>query len=304
MKHETSGKFTRKKSADEAPVDLDAIFEAIHFREFKILLKPEAFSDLERDARDYWKLAKTVARQVPALIDESPRSHVPQVREVTFFDTPRFDLYRRSYILRRRTPYRGDEPSDKFELTLKFRHPDPDLAWRTPITFAKGLPGIVKFKEELLLVASQLGGMRSVFSHTCQLKNQSMKLGTTLGDFARIFPSLVESGIGKSARIAPVSKVGIEEVLFDLGIIHFGGGRNAKVDIAVWRERETRRVLIGEFAFETAFKHYGRLHPRPKHRSERFYRLLQRETGAWVDLGTTKTALAYALSGKKLTHDE
>jgi hypothetical protein len=93
-------------------------------------------------------------------------------------------------------------------------------------------------------------------------------------------------------------------VLFDLGILHFGGGRNAKVDLAVWRETETKRVLIGEFAFETAFKHYGRLHPRPKHRSERFYRLLQRETGAWVELGTTKTKLAYDLSGKKLDHDE
>jgi len=303
VRHETSGKFTRPNKEKET-VDLDAIFEAIHFREFKILLKPEAFSDLERDVRDYWKLAKSVARQVPAMIDESPRSHVPQLREVTFFDTPRFDLYRRSYILRRRTPYKGDAPGPAFELTMKFRHPDPDLAWRTPISHAKGLPGIVKFKEELLLVASQLGGMRSVFSHTCQLKNQNMKLGTTMRDFTRIFPSLAGSGVAQAARVTPVSKAGIEEVLFDLGILHFGGGRNAKVNIAIWRDRETQRVLIGEFAFETAFKHYGRLHPRPKHRSERFYRLLQRETGAWVDLGTTKTALAYALSGKKLEHDE
>jgi len=304
VRHETSGKFTRRKADGKAAVDLDAIFEAIHFREFKILLKPEAFSDLERDARDYWKLAKSVARQVPAMIDENPRSHVPQVREVTFFDTPRFDLYRGSYILRRRTPFKGDQPGPAFELTMKFRHPDPDLAWRTPIVHAKGLPGVVKFKEELLLVESQLGGMRSVFSHTCQLKNQTMKLGTTLGDFERIFPSLGETKIGKGTRLGPVSKIGIEEVLFDFGIIHFGGGRNAKVNVAVWRERETKRVLIGEFAFETEFKHYGRLHPRPKHRSERFYRLLQRETGAWVDLGQTKTKLAYALSGKKLAHDE
>jgi hypothetical protein len=301
--HETSGKFTRAKKPEQA-VDLDAIFEAIHWREFKILLKPQAFSDLERDARDYWKLAKSVALQVPAMIDENPRAHVPQVREVTFFDTPRFDLYRRSFILRRRTPYKGDKPGERFELTMKFRHPDPDLAWRTKVDFAKGLPGVVKFKEELLLVGTELGGMRSVFSHTCQIKNQAMKLGTTLGDWAKIFPSVLGSGVAAAARILPVSKVGVEEVLFDLGIVHFGGGRNAKVNLAVWRERETQRVLIGEFAFETAFKHYGRLHPRPKHRSERLYRLLQRETGAWVELGTTKTKLAYALSGKKLDHDE
>jgi hypothetical protein len=300
---ETSGKFTRAGRVDQA-VDLDAIFEAIHFREFKILLKPEAFSDLERDARDYWKLAKRVARQVPALIDENPRAEVPLVREVTFFDTPRSDLYRRSYIVRRRAPYRHGKPGDRFELTMKFRHPDPDLAWRTKVDFGRGLSGIVKFKEELLLVASELGGMRSVFSHTTQLKNVSLALGPTLADWTRIFPALSRAGVKESARMVPVSKTGVEEVLFNLGIIHFGGGKNAKVDIAVWRDRETQRVLIGEFAFETAFKHYGRLHPRPKHRSERFYRLLQRETGAWVELGTTKTKLAYALSGRKLDHDE
>lgn len=302
MRREGSGKFTRRKDGEKT-IDLDAIFEAIHFREFKVLLKPEAFSDLERDVRDYWKLVRSVIRQVPAVVDESERSRVPQLREVTFFDTPRADLYRRSYILRRRTPYDGDAPGRSFELTMKFRHPDPDLAWRTPVTHAKGLPGIVKFKEEILLVASHLGGMRSVFSHTCQLKKQSMKLGRTLREFARIFPSLAGSGVAPSARLAPVGK-GIEEVLFELGVIHFGGGRNARATIAVWRDRDTRTVLIGEFAFETSFKHYGRQHPRPKHRSERFYRLLQRETGAWVDLGTTKTALAYALAGKKIDHEE
>lgn len=300
---QTAGKFTRRKTP-EREVDLDAIYEAIHFREFKILLKPEAFSDLERDVRDYWKLAKSVARQVPALIDESSRSTLPQRREVVFYDTSRFDLYRGSWILRRRTPYKRDAPGDRYELTLKFRHPDPDLAWRTDVSHGRGLPGILKFKEELLLVASHLGGMRSVFSHTCQLKNQTRPLGRTVGDFMRIFPSLKQTRLGAGTRLAPVGKTAVEEVLFDLGILHFGGGRNAKVNLAVWRDRETGRVLIGEFAFETHFKHYGRLQPRPKHRSERFYRLLQRETGAWVDLGTTKTALAYALSGKNLAHEE
>ncbi|MBM4245933.1 MAG: hypothetical protein FJ148_19355 [Deltaproteobacteria bacterium] len=187
---------------------------------------------------------------------------------------------------------------------MKFRHPDPDLAWRTRVDFAKGLPGVVKLKEELLFVATGLGGMRSVFSHACQIKNQSMALGRALGDRAKIFPALIDARVARSAVIAPVAKVGIEEVLFDLGILRFGGGRNAKVGLAVWRERETQRVLIGEFAFETAFEQYGRLHLRPKHRSERFYRLLQRETGAWVELGTTKTKLAYDLSGRKLDHDE
>ena len=75
--------------------------------------------------------------------------------------------------------------------------------------------------------------------------------------------------------------------------------------MAVWRHAMTRStILIGEFSFETHFRRYGKLEPQPKLRSERFYRLLQQATTAWVDLGTTKTALVYALAGMKLTHHE
>ena len=38
--------------------------------------------------------------------------------------------------------------------------------------------------------------------------------------------------------------------------------------------------------------------------ARRLYRILQRETGAWVELGNTKTSLYYGLSGKKVAHDE
>ena len=287
------------------PPDLYALFESIHYREFKILLKAQDFSgDVGADVADYWRLAREVAKQLLIGIQPSPRAAVAQRRSIVFLDTPDGELYRRSLMLRIRSPFVGERPGPAYELTLKFRSPDIAAAASVDVNATPKYGGVPKFKEELLLTHSALGGMRSVFSHTCQLKEQSAPLGSTVGDFAKIFPILGTLGLSPKKRLAPAAPVPVEEVLYDLGLFGFRGGRSAKVNMAVWRRGDTGEVMIGEFAYETHFRHYGKLHPHPKLRSERYYRLLQRETGAWVDLGSTKTALYYGLAGKKIDHDE
>jgi hypothetical protein len=285
--------------------DLDALYENLHYREFKILLKAEDFGEpLENEIKDYWKLARRVARELLINVQRSQEESEPHYRDIVFLDTPGFDLYRQGFMLRVRRPYVGTEPSKEYELTLKFRGPDIARAGSMDLTPAKGYGGRAKFKEELLLVSSKLGGMRSIFSHTAQLPERDEPIGAAFGDFVKIFPHLASLGIKASTKIAPASPVPVQEVLFDLGEYGFAGAKSAKVNMAVWRNPKTQQVLIGEFAYETHFKHYGRIHPVPKLRSERLYRLLQRETGSWVELGTTKTSLYYGLSGKKLARDE
>jgi len=285
--------------------DLDAIYESLHYREFKVLLKAADFDEsIESEVRDYWKLARRVAGELLINVRRAEREREPHYRDIVFLDTPDFDLYRGGYMLRVRRPYLGAKPAKVYELTLKVRGSDIARAANVDMTPAKGHAGRVKFKEELLLVSSELGGMRSVFSHTCQLPDQSAPIGKRLSDFAAIFPILRTLGPKLSTPIAPAAPAPVQEVLYDLGVFGFRGAKTAKVNMAVWRDPHTEKILIGEFAYETHFKHYGRLNPVPKLRSERLYRLLQRETGAWVDLGTTKTALYYGLSGKKLAHDE
>lgn len=289
----------------KAEHDLDAIYESLHYREFKILLKAEAFDEaLAVEVKDYWKLARRVAGELLIHVRRSKTETEPHYRDITFLDTPALDLYRNAFMLRLRRPYAGTEPAKEYELTLKYRGSDIARASNMDLTPAKRYPGRGKFKEELLLVSSQLGGMRSIFSHTCQLPQMSEPLGKTFGDFARIFPHLGALGIKASTKVAPAAPVPVQEVLYELGEFGFAGPKTAKVNMAIWRNPQTKKILIGEFAYETHFKHYGRLHPVPKLRSERLYRLLQRETGSWVELGTTKTSLYYALSGKTLAHDE
>jgi len=285
--------------------DLDDIYEALHYREFKILLKAAAFSEMiEAEVRDYWKLVRRIAGELLISVRRGEQEKEPHYRDIVFLDTPEFDLYRNGYMLRVRRPYVGAKPAKTYELTLKLRGPDIGRTSQADMNPDPAYAGRVKFKEEILLVSSELGGMRSIFSHTCQLGEQGEPIGTTFGDFTRIFPALAALGPKPTTPIAPASPVPVQEVLFDLGVFGFRGAKTAKVNMAVWRDPHTEKIMIGEFAYETHFKHYGRLNPIPKLRSERLYRLLQRETGSWVELGTTKTAMYYALSGKSLAHAE
>jgi len=302
--HGSSEVEVRGRRGRHAHVDLFDAFESIHWREFKILLKAEDFSDdMAGDVSDYWRLARRVAGQLELSIRRNREETKPRLREIIFLDTPGFDFYRNSFMLRVRRDILPDGPAKEYELTLKFRDPDVGRALGVDPKPAPGVSGVMKFKEEILLVSSALGGMRSIFSHTCQLKAHREPLPKTFAECLAIFPMLSCLEIAPETPIAPAIDTRVEEVLYDLGEIGFRGSKTAKVDMAVWRNAETRKILIGEFAYETHFRHYGRLNPVPKLRSERLYRLLQRETGAWVELGNTKTWLYYGLSGRKV-HDE
>jgi len=105
-------------------------------------------------------------------------------------------------------------------------------------------------------------------------------------------------------QTAPLKLVGetrVEETLFKLGDID-SDGHVADMKMTVWGDAGTQKILFGEFSFETHFHRYGKLHPHPKLRSERFHRLWQQETEAWLDLGTAKTALVYGMAGPKPRH--
>ena len=285
---------------------LDPIFETVHYREFKILLKREAFlgGDPADPTHDFWKRARRIADEAGVAVEAHRGWREARRRVVRFWDTDGGDLYGRSWILRTRTDVVRGAPAARYELTLKFRHPEVRAAARADLHVTPPLDGEEKLKEELLLVEEHLGGMRSIFSHGCQLKDFTAPPPTSVADAAKIFPALAHAHVPARATLSPVGTREVEEVLFCLGGFDFGHGRWAKVDLAVWRDVASGEPLIGEFAYETHFQHYGRFHPAAKQRSERFYRLLQREAGSWVELGATKTALVYQLAGRRTSHRE
>ena len=268
--------------------------DVVHYREYKILLKPERFTS-KRGFLEFWEAASKTLKKLGLHVDTEPHAFDSQVREVLFYDTPQFDLYNHHFILRKRTFYDQGWPRATHELTFKYR--DPDLAAAAAIDVRPTLGGHdeIKFKEELLLARDRLGGMRNVYSHGCVLTSPGIELERGIEDIARAFPTLKQIAIKPGTKLALVNNVAVEEVQNTIGIIHFHHHFKGKVTIAIWRSRALEKSLAGEFAFQCEFDRLEEVSKEALKLSEEFYQRVQLDCAEWIKLGTTKTAMVYGL---------
>lgn len=278
--------------------------DEIHYREYKILLKPEQFL-LPTRFEEYWNALTSIAKKCDVGIQTNREAFHRTVRNVLFFDTRHFDLYRNAFILRKRTVYVDGWPSSEHELTVKYRHADRDKATAVNMTpHLEGRTDIIKFKEEILPLKTELGGMRSLFSHNCVLASPNVVLDQGLADITHVFPAMKAIDAGPKIRIELVNNVAVDELQVAPGAFDFGHGFGAKATISIWRCRQFETTLTGEFAFQAKFHHLDAVHQKAKARSEDFYREVQVLAPDWVALGTTKTAVIYGIGGTSPAHNE
>lgn len=271
--------------------------DEIHYREYKILLRPEKFTRAE-DFEEYWKILHHIAKKVGVEVSTNTNAFHRMVREVLFYDTDRYDLYRNSFILRKRTFYTDGWPETDHELTIKYRHRDMDTA--AAINIHPRLDGLsrVKFKEELLPFKDSIGGIRSLYSHNCELTSPNIVLNQGLEDISKVFPALEKIDVHPKTKIELVNNVAVEEVQVDPGSFNFGHDFASKATIAIWRNRASENSLVGEFAFQAKFQRYDTIHHKAKALSEEFFKAAQTHAPEWVQLGTTKTAMVYGLGSQ------
>jgi hypothetical protein len=276
----------------------------IHYYECKIILQPQHFVT-PRAFRDFWSIVLQTTKKFDVKIKDIEGGFENQVREVLFFDTPGFDLYKNHFIVRLRTFYREGWPVGLPELTVKFRHPDFDAAAAVDMRPARaGSRTRIKFKQELLPLNEGLGGLRSIYSHNCVIAMPREEIDLAVGDLTRAFPALLKAQAKSEERVALVNDFAVEEVQVDAGELHFGHGIKAKATIAVWRDRKHERPLCGEFAFQCKFDRREDLHRKTIARAAEFYKTLQLDAYEWVTLGKTKTAIVYGLGNPELLHHE
>ena len=97
--------------------------DLVQYREYKLLLRPDRFGESQQFHK-FWKIARRVAKSLGIAIRKRGKPMETHLREVIFFDTPKFRLYNNGFILRRRTFYGDGLPQPEHELTLKYRSPD------------------------------------------------------------------------------------------------------------------------------------------------------------------------------------
>ncbi len=277
--------------------------DKIHYREYKILLKPERLHCPER-FEEYWDVVRHIGKKLGVGVATNENAFHRQVRQVLFYDTADFDLYNNRFILRKRTFYVDGWPKTDHELAIKYRHPDFQVA--ADINVHPNLVGEsrIKFKEELLPLRDAIGGMRSLYSHNCVLTTPNILLDQGLADIQTVFPSLDQIGIPPDKRIDLVNNLAVVEIQTDPGFLDFGHGYRAKATIAIWRDRATETSLVGEFAFQAKFHRLEAVHEKAKRLSDEFYCAVQSHAPDWVQLGTTKTAMIYGIGSKKTANDE
>jgi hypothetical protein len=76
----------------------------VQYLEAKLILKPDRFKSVE-SFREFSKIVKRIAKQAEVGFTKDPSADDPKIREIFFFDTPDFALYRNAFILRRRISY-------------------------------------------------------------------------------------------------------------------------------------------------------------------------------------------------------
>src|SRR6516164_6752103 len=104
--------------ADGAPLDKVTYLEA------KLILKPDRFTSVQ-SFRDFGKIVRQTAKKLGVgFIADPDADQRPQIREITFGDTPDFRLYNNAFILRRRITYVDGFPMGDPEIVFKYRHPD------------------------------------------------------------------------------------------------------------------------------------------------------------------------------------
>ncbi len=274
--------------------------DEITYIEAKIILHGERFVSV-RSFFDFSRIMCKAAKATGVDFDGSEVEGVrPLIREVLFLDTRDFALYNSGFILRRRTHYEDGFPTGDPELVCKFRHPD-----RTTATLKDMRPHVpgdyrIKFKEELLPLKDRLGGIRTLYSHTVDVRGHASAIQdeqSAAHRLASMFPVLEPVFSGKREHVQLVNRTAVEEVLQPLGRLDFGKGVYADSNVSVWRARGDQRQLVGEFSYQMRFERRADLNAKAVERSNAFFIEVQKLAKDWVSLGTTKTGVVYRLRG-------
>ena len=279
--------------------------DRIHYLEAKLILKPDRFTSVE-SFRYFWKLVKRTARTVGVGFTDRESQRSPRVREIVFGDTPDMRLYHHAFILRRRISYVDGFPVGDPEIVFKFRHPDGRQA--AAVDVRPNIDGTyrIKFKAEVLPLKDEIGGYRTLYSHSCVFGLSQLHAADkmTMATLSRVFPALAALKKSNTETISLVNRAIVEEVLLDLGELDFGKGVVAGSNVVLWRTRGEHLPLVGEFAYQTKFDRADEVSNKAKQRCEQFFITLQQDVADWISLGMTKTGMVYGLNGSPLQGHE
>jgi hypothetical protein len=263
------------------------------YRKFKLPLDHSRLTDPKALAELRTAMRQAAVTTGVALSEPAWRECTRQ-RSVIFYDTDEFDLYRNSFILRKRTPSSRDR-SARQEIVFKFRHPDRLIALRVDPRPAAEIPHTLRFKEQVLPSSSNERGMRSIFWHGCKIFDQCNLQDLPYGRLAALFPALRQLRVHPDARLKSVNGVTVDESLSEIGKLEFAEQVTARALLSLWSLKPEQKELAAELSFQIKYDLRKISSERITSQSESLYLELQSKLAGWTIPGGTKVREVYRL---------
>ncbi|SFL75984.1 hypothetical protein [Pelosinus propionicus] len=260
-------------------------------REFKLLLKPDAFTTRNIGYQSVWECITSLAKERGIAVTENSNPYLEDEGTVTYLDTQMNDFYKQNYILRKRIQYDDGIPKKHGELMLKYRSDDVSLAAAADVASSLGVKAKDKLEQDVNMDGNHIGSLQGVFSHSNSIKKIQLPVGNSVADYAAFFPGLAKLASDDQTVLLPVNDITAHEYSISPGSLDFHSGLLAKVELSVWYTDGKESPEIGEISFSYSLKNAS---PKSVAESESFFKELQKRIEANLLSGMTKTEFVYS----------
>ena len=214
-------------------------------REFKLILKPNIFQDLNKGIK---KVQKIIGKEVEMLNGKfKPDSDLEQkFRRTYYLDTLNFRLKSKNFFLR----VREDIDSKKYDITLKCIHPDRYISASYDLSSSMK-KSTIKFEEDI--IAPHI----SKFSISINYEENQEPEINNLEKLKAIFPGLHTHDLG-DGMLEKVNKFEAKEISVKLGKVSYNNNTDVKDDdyeiktfLNLWYSpKNKRKPVIVEFTYD------------------------------------------------------
>jgi hypothetical protein len=219
------------------------MYHSLDSREFKLILKPEIFRNLNEGIRRIQKIINTKVEDLNGKF--KPDADIKRKNRRTYYlDTINYKLRSKNFFLR----VRENKGSDNYTITLKCRHPDRYIS--SAYDLAGPTDHKIKFEEDI--IAPHV----SEFSMSAEFNTEQEPEIRNLQDLQKIFPGLRKYDLGEG-RLEKVSKFEAKEISVELGKISYsdknvkGSDNEIKTYGNFWYLPKKERIpLIVEFTYD------------------------------------------------------
>ena len=275
-------------TSDETPesaAPTDHVTQGLDSKEFKILLDPTRFQNVQKGIDKLWDKVEAAAddTDIPVAKVKKGEQEV-RTQDIIFLDTEDHALNNQGYILRYRDLPGGSENDN---LTLKYRGQDADKVASVDVSAAPGIKSKPKFELDETFQGEQEG---YVYSKSTKVKVPHLPK-TTVENLSEYFPALNDLGLSSDTKLQQVNCGDIVEERHLLGNIHIGKAETAPAYLTLWYDdAHGDAPAVAEFSFAHQV-HASQ--PRVDEASAELMCNLRDSAPDWLSHGSTKTKFAY-----------